>query len=242
MAFSMFCAIPLPFHIWDEACLNLVLTSFPIVGLFLGIIWWVLAELLSFSGIPIILTVAILTVTPFLLTGFLHLDGFMDTSDAVFSRRPIEEKLRILKDPHLGAFSVIALVILFILFFAAMYVLVDEKKHFIILIFINIISRCCASFSLLSFKTMPQSNYANMFRQNTKLLHKCFLIFIVLLTAGIAYKLSGLNGLIVIAFVIFGFFIAILSSYRELKGVSGDTAGYSLVISELFGLFSLAII
>ena len=39
----------------------------------------------------------------------IHVDGFMDTMDAMHSYLPREEKLRILKDSHIGAFSVICL-------------------------------------------------------------------------------------------------------------------------------------
>lgn len=52
-----------------------------------------------------------------IITGMLHLDGFMDVCDAILSRRSKEEKLRILKDSATGAFAVIPLVILFFLQF-----------------------------------------------------------------------------------------------------------------------------
>ena len=38
-----------------------------------------------------------------------HVDGFMDTMDALHSYQPRERKLEILKDSHIGAFSVIKL-------------------------------------------------------------------------------------------------------------------------------------
>ena len=44
---------------------------------------------------------------PLLVTGGFHLDGYMDTMDALHSYQKKEKKLEILKDPHIGAFSVI---------------------------------------------------------------------------------------------------------------------------------------
>ena len=45
-----------------------------------------------------------------LITGGIHIDGYMDTMDAVHSYGDREKKLEILKDSHIGAFAVIMLV------------------------------------------------------------------------------------------------------------------------------------
>lgn len=45
---------------------------------------------------------------PLLVTGGIHMDGFLDTMDAVHSYGDRSRKLEILKDPHLGAFAVIS--------------------------------------------------------------------------------------------------------------------------------------
>ena len=242
MALGMFCAIPLPRRVWDISCMRLMLPCLPIIGILLGLIWWGLAELLVLSGIHIILSVAILTVIPFLLTGFLHLDGYMDTSDAVFSRRPLEEKLRILKDPRSGAFAISMTSVLFVMQFASVYAVIDFGQRLTPFIFIPVISRCCASTALLCMKSIQQSNYANMFKRNTKASHKFFVLVIALLVISAAYWFSGLLGLAVVTSVIAGFIVAMAYSYNKIKGVSGDLAGFSLVIGELCGLIALGVI
>ena len=45
------------------------------------------------------------------LTGGLHLDGLMDSSDAIFSRRDRETRLEILSDTHAGSFAVMSCVV-----------------------------------------------------------------------------------------------------------------------------------
>jgi adenosylcobinamide-GDP ribazoletransferase len=238
----MFSVIPPPYHLWNDLCLNLMLPYFPVIGILLGLIWWGLAELLMLSAIHIMLTAGLLTVTPFLLTGFLHLDGYMDTSDAILSRRPLEEKLRILKDPHKGAFSVSMVAVLYVLQFAAVYAAVDFGRTLTPLVFISVISRCCASISLLSLNVMPQSGYASMFRLNTRVSHKVFVITITVSTIAAAYLFAGFHGLAAVLSAVAGFSGAMAYSYKELKGVSGDLAGFSLVISELCGLIMLGAI
>ena len=240
MSFTMFCAVPRPIHVWDDKCLNVVLPCFPLIGAFVGAVWWGVSELILLSGIHIMLTAAVLTIVPFLLTGFIHLDGFMDTSDAVLSRRPIEDKLRILKDPHAGAFAVIMLAVLFILQFAAMYVAAEKEKLLPLFLLIPVISRSCAAMSILCLKTLEQSNFALMFRQKTGIQHKLFIVVILIAALVLFYFIAGINGLIVATAEVAGFALAMLYAYKDLKGVSGDIAGYALVISELCAIIAMA--
>ena len=58
---------------------------------------------------------------PFLVTGGIHMDGFMDTMDAVHSYGDRTKKLEILKDPHLGAFAVICAAVYLLLYTGSMY-------------------------------------------------------------------------------------------------------------------------
>jgi len=242
MSFGMFCAIPRPFQLWDESCLNLVLPCFPLIGAIIGALWWGIAKLLLLSGIHTVLASAVAALIPFLATGFLHLDGYMDTSDALLSRRSIEEKLRILKDPHTGAFAVIMLAVLFVLWFASVYVIIEKGKDLALLIVIPVVSRCCTALSILCLKTLTQSGLANMFRQNTGAAHKIFITIIAAIGVTLSFISDGLYGIAVAAFVIAGFTAAMACVYRDLKGVSGDLAGFALVTGELCGLAAMAIL
>ena len=67
---------------------------------------------LLLRGAPVGLRALLLAVCPWLCTGFLHLDGYMDVCDAVLSRRDLATRQRILKDSHCGAFAVICMVLL----------------------------------------------------------------------------------------------------------------------------------
>jgi adenosylcobinamide-GDP ribazoletransferase len=59
---------------------------------------------------PVIAVLLVATLA--LLTGFLHLDGVIDTCDAVFVQRTRAERLVIARDPRAGAFGVIGVVLL----------------------------------------------------------------------------------------------------------------------------------
>ena len=49
-----------------------------------------------------------------LLSGGLHMDGFIDTSDAFFSYKDRMKRFEILDDPRVGAFGVMAVVLLIV--------------------------------------------------------------------------------------------------------------------------------
>ena len=242
MALGMFTGIPLPFHVWDEKLTAIMVVSFPLVGAVIGALWWGASALLLMPSFPLVMVAALLTVAPFFIAGFIHLDGYMDTSDALLSRRPLEDKLRILKDPTVGAFAVVMLGILFILQFAAMYTIADGKRFLALFIAICIVSRCCSAFAIVALRHMPISNYAAILGKNIGAIHKIAVVSIAFCAAGLSFLYAGFYGLIVCAAVVLGYTLAIRVVYRDFKGVSGDLLGYALVASELFGLIALALL
>ena len=241
MAFGMFCAIPLPFHIWDEDLTAVMVASFPLIGLFIGAIWWVCALLFSAIGFPAMITAAILSLIPFFIAGFIHLDGFMDTSDAHLSRRDLPDRLRILKDPQVGAFAVIMVIVLLLLQFAAMYTISDNGRFFALLITISVISRSCSALSIFVLRHMPESNYAALLSKNVGKSNKIFIAIIGITAVFLSVIYAGVLGLIVAFAVILGYACAMRVVYKSFSGISGDLLGYSMVISELCGLIALSL-
>ena len=242
MALGMFIGIPLPFHIWDEKLTAIMVASLPLVGVVIGAIWWGISVLLLMPNFSHVMVAAMLTIAPFFIAGFIHLDGYMDTSDALLSRRPLEDKLRILKDPNVGAFAVVMLGILFLLQFAAMYTVVDGGRFLALLITICVASRCCCAYAIFVMRHMPGSNYIVMLGKNISVTNKIFVILIAASAVGFSFFYAGVYGLIVFAAVVLGYLWAIRVVYKDFKGISGDLLGYALVISELFGLIVLALL
>ena len=58
-------------------------------------------------------TAVVLVLVPVIVTGGIHVDGLLDTSDALSSWRDREKRLEILKDSHAGAFAVITACVYF---------------------------------------------------------------------------------------------------------------------------------
>jgi len=242
MSLGMFCSIPIPYKKWDESCTNLVIPFFPAVGLFIGLLWYGISRLLCLAGLSAVMLSAVLMLFPYVITGFLHLDGFMDTSDAILSRRPLEEKLKILKDPHTGAFAVVSVLALFVICFACAYEIVTDTGKLPFLVFMPVISRSLTGLTLLSLKVIPQSGYGSYFKKNVKPIHRISLVLTGFCAAAALCLLLGIKGLIVVLAVVAGFFLSTLSAYRQFGGVSGDVSGYALTISEACGLIALALL
>ncbi|MGQ4678385.1 adenosylcobinamide-GDP ribazoletransferase [Paenibacillus polymyxa] len=100
---------------------------YPLVGVIIGIIVWGIAALTAMVLPP--LPCAILTLAVWVwLTGGLHLDGWMDAADALFSYRSRERMLEIMKDSRVGAMGVIACVLLLMLKAALVYTVLVEQN------------------------------------------------------------------------------------------------------------------
>jgi adenosylcobinamide-GDP ribazoletransferase len=85
---------------------------FPLVGALVGGLvggWTALVALLPVGPAVQAFVVLLFWVT---ITGALHLDGLCDLCDGIFGGRTPEERLRILKDPHLGSFGLVGGILL----------------------------------------------------------------------------------------------------------------------------------
>ncbi len=178
---------------------------------------------------------------PYILTGFLHLDGFMDVSDALLSRRDKETKLRILKDSTVGAFSVISVVLLLLVEFAGMFTVLNKNLDMRILIFIPIASRAINGYFIVSQEMLGQSSLAKFFKEGTGKVDEIILLGIYVLVALITFFTLEINYLIAILAMGLISFILLLK-VKKLGGINGDVAGYILVLMEFTGILLLGII
>ena len=80
MAWGTYLAIPCPYKVWDDALRPWQIVCLPPVGLVVGGIWALCAGIFAKLGFTGFLAAAILAAVPFLVTGFFHLDGFLDAA------------------------------------------------------------------------------------------------------------------------------------------------------------------
>ena len=228
MCQSMFCAIPCPWKVWDEQARGKMLLFLPLVGLEIGLIWVILAQICRLLALPALVTGLILAVYPYLVTGFLHLDGFMDVTDAVKSWRSLERRREILKDSHVGSFAVINLVLLVVAQFA-LFSSAPLTANSFILLFVPAVSRCCSVLAVTGLKPMATSQYANREKQTSHLVVTAVLLC-TFVAAG--FLLCGKYGFALLGGLV-GYGLALCRGYRSLEGMNGDISGYALTLGEL---------
>lgn len=240
MSATMFCAIPMPYRKWDDEARPLMTIMLPLVGIVIGLIWALLAYALLFIGAPKMITAALLCMVPYVLSGYMHLDGFMDVTDAVRSCRDLAERRRILKDSHSGAFALIGLVLLMLLSFA-LFASANPASDYRILVFIPIISRICSAFFVTVLPPMETSQFSGKYREGIRKSHVIFLLVLLAIAIIAAVFVCRKYAFACLA-VIIGYLLALRKAYKSLEGMNGDIAGYSLTIAELCGVAVYALI
>jgi adenosylcobinamide-GDP ribazoletransferase len=95
------------------------LAALPLVGAVLGGLAGLAAWGVSFVA-PAALVPALAFALTIVLSGAIHIDGFLDCCDAAFASVPPERRLEILKDPRHGTFAVAGMAALTVLWLSAL--------------------------------------------------------------------------------------------------------------------------
>ncbi len=243
VSFSLYSKIPMPHFEWNEDDMRHSLIFFPFVGLVIGVLTYLINIIPVVADLPLFVRSIITLLLPVMITGGFHLDGYMDTTDALKSYRPTEEKLKILKDPHIGAFAVIGLAIALLIMCASMGLILEYGggRKLILLAMIYPVSRALSGILAISLK---KAKADGMLAGETKEAGAGILIPLTAqLAAFIAFMVcldlvtavAALTGILL--FVIF----YIGMTKKQFTGVTGDTAGYFVTVSELTACLILAV-
>lgn len=225
-AISFFTRIPVPFIEWDEENYKKGLYFLPLIGLIIGGLLYLLSLGLAFQ--PRLPKGILLYILYVYLSGGLHLDGLADSMDALMSGREREKQWEILKDPTLGSFGVLGLILA-----SLVYVYLFET-HTYALLLIPAVGRVCGMFA-----AYRQSHYNSqgMGKLLFDALTPWHLLIGILLTAPLSAWLLGLRSLISFAIALL-LSISMRESIRKtLGGMGGDGVGMiTEVASMIFGL------
>lgn len=230
-AFSMYSRIPMPRVEWDEKTIKYVMCFFPAVGIALGAAAYFAAAAMRALGAGTLLFSAVMTVIPIAVTGGIHMDGFMDTADALSSYGDREKKLEILKDPHLGAFSVIHAALYFILMLGLWS---EAGKAEVLAASIGfVLSRALSGLSVVLFPKAKSTGLAAMFSSAAdKKRAAAALAVWAAAAAAAAVFLDPLRGAAMTAAAVLVLLIYRRISTKRFGGITGDLAGWFLQLCE----------
>ncbi len=226
----------LPFRLpddWSAGDSGRASVWYPLVGLVIGALTWLAWRGATLVFAPLVAGVIALVVWV-ALTGGLHLDGLADCFDGLFASVIRERRLEIMKDPHIGAFGVIGLILVLLLKAAVLASLTSTASLGILLA--ASLGRWCilpAGLLPLARSSGMGADFASGFRR-TFLLWGAILPLAVAILLGWRGILSALTGAGAAALILW-------FAKSRIGGVTGDVFGMIVEIVELVVLLAFVV-
>ena len=198
---------------------------FPLVGGLIGLAMAAVFALVDLF-LPVPLVAALVLATGVALTGAIHIDGLADYADGVFGGRTAEDRLRIMKLPDVGAFGVVAVVLVLLVDWTAMSSMTTPGT-WAALVVAGLVSRT-APLVVMSFTSyLPAEGLGQSYTGLSKLAIAGSVAF----TFAIAFAIGGWLALAVASGgLVTALAIGILAKKR-LGGATGDVYGASIEFS-----------
>ena len=220
-AFAMFSKIPTPMVDWNKENMKYMMCFFPFVGTAIGILIWLVGCVLgSHAQMEPFFLAVILTVIPVFVTGGIHVDGLLDTSDALSSWQERTRRLEILKDSHAGAFAIITACVYFILWLGAWSQLLGDHDGICIMSIGFMMSRCLSGIGVIIFPKARTDGTVAEFSRNAS--EAVLMIWINPVKGALAA---------VTALLVFWWYHHMAMKY--FGGTTGDLSGFFLCICEV---------
>lgn len=235
IAFASYTRIPMPQVDWSEENRRWSMCFFPLIGVVVGGLIWLWLALCDGLHIGPFLRGAIGAVLPLLVTGGIHMDGFMDVTDAMSSWQTKEKRLEILKDSHVGAFAVIACGAYLLLVAGLLSECTAAQGLGLTAAFV--LSRSMSAYAMVA---LPQAKKQGMLADNARNAdhHRVRLASWGWFAAAAVAAVCGLGwyglALPAGALACLGWYAHRAKKY--FGGISGDQAGWYVQVTELVGL------
>jgi adenosylcobinamide-GDP ribazoletransferase len=210
---------------------------FPLIGLLIGLVLaWVYAVTSPWLA-PLVVGAGVLLAW-IIVTGAIHLDGFGDVCDGLYAGRTPEERLRVMKDPHLGAMAVVGLSALLLTKFALLGSLDGPRMVRALLVTPCLGRYAMALLGTTSSYARTGSGTAAAFVRSAD---RRSLIGATATAATAAWLGFGWTGLGLAGAATVGTFLLRSIFQRALGGVTGDALGAAGELTEVLVLFGLAL-
>lgn len=238
IAFSMYSRIPMPVSEWTDENKAYAMCFFPWIGGVIGLLSYWIFRLGAWMNMDKyrLFFVILLVLLPVFITGGIHLDGFLDTQDALSSWQTKERRLEILKDSHAGAFAIISCNVYFLLYIGVYSSL--SMKSMEIIAWSFMLSRSLSGLSVITFPQARKKGMVADFSEHAsqKITKAVLILYVIILVPVICY-VGGIAGVacVLTAFVVFIYYHHM--AMKNFGGVTGDLCGYFLQVCELVMAF-----
>jgi adenosylcobinamide-GDP ribazoletransferase len=197
---------------------------YPFVGLVIGVLTWLSWKVATFVFPPLVAGVVTLVVWV-ILTGGLHLDGLADCCDGLLTSASPERRLEIMKDPHIGTFGMVGLILVLFLKAASLASLTPTSSFGILL------AASLARWCILPAGLLPLARSSGMGADFVVGFQRPFIAWGTVIPIMIAIFL-GIRGILSIFAGMGAAALVLWLAKSRIGGVTGDVFGMVVEVVE----------
>jgi adenosylcobinamide-GDP ribazoletransferase len=215
---------------WPPGALAASAPMFPLVGALIGAAAGLVFALATGLGLPPMLAALLAVAAQILLTGGLHEDGLADVADGFGGGRTRADKLRILRDPRLGSFGAMALMLALLARISALAALAEPGLVAAVLIVAGATSRAALPVIMATLAPARDDGLAasagrpHPLRATAAVIIALLTAFVLLPPAMAAVGLIAAAG---------GALIIARLARRQIGGHTGDVLGAAQQLAEI---------
>lgn len=204
----------------------------PLVGVVIGGIAGILAALAYAYAHAATWAIVVAIVASVVLSGAIHIDGFLDCCDALIMTASPSRRLDVLRDPRHGTYALVGMTLLAIVWLAALAGM-TPAQYPAALLFAAVVARA-------SIVSLP-GQYPHA--RNNARFDACRVYgavwFVVLLVAAFVFTRTWQSLAVVIGAFLFAQILAAIASRRLGGGLTGDTYGAIVTVTDVALLIAL---
>ena len=212
------------------------LVYFPAVGLIIGLILaglgWGLGLILPPPVVNVLLIVVLVVIS-----GALHVDGFIDTGDGIAGHKSVEARWRVMRDSRAGSFGIAGAVLILLGKYVALSS-VPGPLLMVTLILMPVVSRWAMVYAIFAYPYARPSGLGTVYKGGAN--WRRFSLATII-TLGVAMGLaplantpySYLAGLAIMGGIWIMVLVAAAYLKRKFAGLTGDTYGAIGEVAEV---------
>ena len=230
-AFDMYSIVPMPNVELSKEDTKYSMCFFPLVGVVIGALLcgWRIAYPYLCNGD--FLPAVVFVIVPVIVSGAVHLDGFIDVVDAISSHKTMERKLEILKDTHTGTFALIITISYFLIALGVWSEMPIDAVPVLACGFV--VSRALDGLAILIFPRAKSGEPMDAFEGSNKKVLVTVMVLYVVISAALMCYFEPLYGSIGVFGAAVSFAYYYFASKKHFGGITRAITGYFVQICEL---------
>jgi len=196
--------------------------------------WYWLLDLFLPRAVADVLVIVSLVV----ISGALHLDGFIDTCDGIAGHKSVEDRWRVMHDSRAGGFGVVGACCLLLVKFISLNN-VPELLLTATLVLMPVLSRWAMVYAVFAYPYARPSGLGRGLKQQTRWFRFTIATLITFAVAVFLFPVVSLAMLLGIWVI-----VAVMAAYlkRKFSGLTGDTYGAVNEVAEVCVLILILVL